>query len=57
MAVQVNEALCTGCGVCTDDCPVSVLEVNGATVEVTDPDQCISCGVCVDACPSSALEL
>ena len=51
MAHPVIEAdECIACGVCVDDCPQGVLELQDVAT-VTDEDSCIACGVCEGACP------
>ena len=51
MAHPVIEAdECIACGVCVDDCPQGVLELQDVAT-VTDEDSCIACGVCVRAAP------
>ncbi len=62
---EVSRDACTGCGKCTEVCPVEAM----ALVSANDPhkpkrktarldtDICLGCGVCVRACPSSALTL
>ena len=52
MAHPVIEAdECIACGVCVDDCPQGVLELQDVAT-VTDEDSCIACGVCVESCPA-----
>ena len=45
---------CIACGVCVDDCPQDVRELQDVAT-VADEDSCIACGVCMDSCPSGAI--
>ena len=56
--LAANQDLCTGCGICSDICPMAIIELSeedlpepGAKAERL----CINCGYCVDACPTGAL--
>jgi ferredoxin len=52
--VVVNKEECTGCGICTDVCPVeAITQVDG--VAHIDPEECTGCLTCVDECPAEAL--
>ena len=53
---RVDDALCTGCDVCTAACPFGALALVDATVEV-DWDKCMGCGVCLGQCPTGAMSL
>lgn len=55
MTVQVDASLCSGCGVCVDECPRGAIVVRD-TASI-DADLCTGCGVCVEACPVGALSL
>ena len=67
--VQVDENLCSGCGVCVTACNyetaqlletkeiVEGREVGTRLVSYSDPIKCKACGMCVSACPSGAREL
>jgi uncharacterized protein (DUF362 family)/Pyruvate/2-oxoacid:ferredoxin oxidoreductase delta subunit len=48
--------LCTGCGACVDQCPVSALSMNGNYPEA-DPEICIRCFCCQEICPEKAMAL
>lgn len=50
----VDQELCTGCGICVDQCVVGVitLENNKAEIEM---EGCIRCGVCHEICPEDAV--
>jgi len=56
-AIEVNEDLCCGCGICVAVCPydASKLEkTEKGLVSVIDNLKCKRCGVCVSACPAGA---
>lgn len=53
---KVDEDLCTGCGTCVDQCPVSALSMNVTSPEV-NPDKCITCFCCQEMCPEHAITL
>ena len=55
MAVKIDEEKCTGCGACTEVCPVDAITVDD--VATVDEDECIDCGTCVEECPVEAIEL
>ena len=45
---------CISCGVCVDDCPQGVLEIQDVAT-VVDEDSCIACGICQESCPAGAI--
>jgi uncharacterized protein (DUF362 family)/NAD-dependent dihydropyrimidine dehydrogenase PreA subunit len=53
---QADPALCTGCGTCIDQCPVSALSLNDHLPQV-DADTCITCFCCQEICPEKAITL
>ncbi len=53
---KADPALCTGCGTCVDQCPVSALSLEGQLPRV-DPDRCITCFCCQEVCPEKAMTL
>jgi uncharacterized protein (DUF362 family)/Pyruvate/2-oxoacid:ferredoxin oxidoreductase delta subunit len=53
---QADPDLCTSCGTCVDQCPVSALSINDHIPEV-DPDICITCFCCQEICPEKAITL
>jgi len=59
--IEVNEDLCSGCGVCVAICPyeASTLEKSedGQIRSAIDMTKCKRCGVCVCVCPSDAREI
>jgi len=55
--IEVNEDLCSGCGVCVTVCPydASKLEkTEEGQKAVIDLSKCKRCGVCISACPAEA---
>jgi ferredoxin len=62
---EVNQASCTGCGMCVSVCPVEAMTLVSAN-DYTAPnrkmakvntDLCLGCGVCARACPSQNIHL
>lgn len=51
----VNAGLCTGCGVCVEECPVDAMELNADGLAEIDEAECIRCGRCHDVCPQEAV--
>jgi len=53
---QADPDLCTGCGTCIDQCPVSALSMIDHIPRV-NPDTCIVCFCCQEICPEKAITL
>jgi ferredoxin len=53
---QADPDLCTACGTCIDQCPVSALSMDGDLPRV-DADTCITCFCCQEICPEKAMTL
>jgi len=51
--LEINYALCDGCGTCADSCPFSAIEIVGGKVEFNAA--CKLCKICVKACPKDAI--
>ena len=50
--IELNDTICTSCGVCTAVCLTGALTVSPPEYKLTlDKDRCILCGSCVEACP------
>jgi uncharacterized protein (DUF362 family)/Pyruvate/2-oxoacid:ferredoxin oxidoreductase delta subunit len=55
---QADSKLCTGCGTCVDQCPVSALSLKeGDRLPEVDADTCITCFCCQEICPEKAITL
>lgn len=58
--IEIDENLCSGCGICMTACPYSAARVvrkGAGLVSMTDPLLCRGCGLCVSACPAGARKL
>jgi ferredoxin len=55
VTLKIDEARCTGCGMCLDVCPHEVLKMNGKRVQIVDRDACMECGACSRNCPAGAV--
>lgn len=53
---QADPDLCTACGACIDQCPVSALSM-GDDIPQVDADTCITCFCCQEICPEKAITL
>jgi dihydroorotate dehydrogenase subfamily 1 len=56
LSPSLDEALCTGCGLCETSCVYHAIAVVDGTAEL-DQDLCQGCGLCVTRCPVEALEM
>lgn len=50
--IQCDETLCTGCGICVNNCPTAAIQPEAP--QDTNPDACIVCTACVKYCPEKA---
>jgi ferredoxin len=57
MHPQADPELCTGCGTCVAQCPVSALSMNDNNIPLVDVDTCIACFCCQEICPEKAITL
>ena len=53
---QADPELCTACGNCIEQCPVSALTMDGSLPQV-DADTCITCFCCQEICAEKAITL
>ncbi len=54
MPIQVNRALCNGCGMCVDVCLVNAIQLVNFRAEI-DGKLCMQCETCMDICPKKAI--
>ncbi len=55
MKAEVDKDICTGCGLCMEECPVEAIKLEDEIAVVSD--DCIECGICTDVCPVGAISL
>ncbi len=55
--VEVDEDLCSGCGICVSQCPYDAIEINSRGVAEVNEILCEGCGTCSSGCPANALTL
>lgn len=51
----VSQDMCTGCGLCVNECPVDAIELQASGLAKIDERVCIRCGKCHDVCPQEAV--
>ena len=54
MVIQVNQELCTGCGVCLEACTVRAIQLVDQRAVIEDA-VCTQCETCMDACSNGAI--
>ncbi len=52
---RIDEALCTGCGLCLKNCPTEAIMGAKKSPHYIIPEKCISCGTCADVCRRHAV--
>jgi len=58
--IEVNEDLCSGCGICSALCNYDAIKMaksDRGLVSVIDDLKCKRCGVCSAACPAEAIKI
>jgi ferredoxin-type protein NapH len=55
LRLRVSADACSSCGICVENCPMSLdVQALAASGSMHNPE-CILCGTCVDECPSHAI--
>jgi uncharacterized protein (DUF362 family)/Pyruvate/2-oxoacid:ferredoxin oxidoreductase delta subunit len=54
---KADPDLCSACGTCIAQCPVSALSMSDENIPVVDAKTCIACFCCQEICPEKAIHL
>jgi NADH:ubiquinone oxidoreductase subunit F (NADH-binding)/(2Fe-2S) ferredoxin len=54
---NILEDTCTGCTVCSRNCPVNAITGERRKPHHIDPDVCVRCGICMQVCNFNAIEI
>jgi len=52
----IDPLKCTGCGMCSKNCPVEAITGEKKGVHLIDQETCIKCGNCIDTCKFNAVK-
>jgi NAD-dependent dihydropyrimidine dehydrogenase PreA subunit len=55
--IEIDEARCTGCGLCVTACAEGALEIHDGVAKVIKEDFCDGLGACIGDCPEGALRI
>lgn len=55
--VRIDEALCTGCGLCVSPCAEGAIQIVNGKAKVIREELCDGAGFCLGVCPTGALTI
>ncbi len=55
--LQLDQALCIGCGMCVEVCPHAVFALAGRKAKLVRYEACMECGACARNCPVDAIQV
>ncbi len=55
--VHIDEALCTGCGLCVSPCAEGAIQIIDGKAKVIREELCDGAGFCLGVCPEGALTI
>lgn len=53
----IDEEECSGCGICVDNCPKNVFDLQDDIAVVINEEACDACRICEEDCPMGAIEV
>lgn len=54
---EINTEVCTGCTVCSRNCPTEAISGERRKPHTIDPEVCIRCGICMQVCNFNAISV
>ena len=54
---SVDTETCIACGMCVEDCPVSIIEMQDDTPVITNEENCLKCQHCLTVCPTGSISI
>jgi NADH:ubiquinone oxidoreductase subunit F (NADH-binding)/NAD-dependent dihydropyrimidine dehydrogenase PreA subunit len=54
---EIQPDICTGCTVCSRNCPTAAITGERRKPHHIDPDQCVRCGICMQVCNFNAITI
>jgi ferredoxin len=54
---NIDEETCTGCRLCSKNCPQDAITGEAKQAHTINQDKCIKCGVCLDVCKFGAVSV
>jgi NAD-dependent dihydropyrimidine dehydrogenase PreA subunit len=57
VTLELDQALCNGCRMCTIVCPHDVFSVENRKASIVRKDLCMECGACAMNCPEKAIRV
>ncbi len=57
VTLELDEAKCNGCALCTTVCPHAVFEIRDHRARIIDRDACMECGACAKNCEPGAISV
>jgi NADH:ubiquinone oxidoreductase subunit F (NADH-binding)/Pyruvate/2-oxoacid:ferredoxin oxidoreductase delta subunit len=54
---EIIDSACTGCTVCSRNCPVEAIHGERRHPHAIDPETCIRCGICMQVCNFNAIRV
>ena len=52
---RIDQRLCTGCGLCVQQCPTQAVAVRDGVAVIVRPEACSFCELCERSCPTGAI--